>query len=257
MAIAVDHARVKVDNVRICDTKGLYTHLKDATRAILYGEKPTPRKRKPTDKAKKTEKKKEVASKLTENILQDIANAFVYGQSPQEATLGSQLSSMGLAVKKVQGDGNCLFHSLKDQVFGSTRVSAATVRDDVTNHVLKHAARYAELVPQFVTADGLKRSQSKEEYIKERATQMKNPAVWGTELEIYAMANMTGSKITIVVDGYKSDGTPHPFIDEKGVTIEGIEETKYSNAVNNTDGSKRTLTIVAYTNHYDSTKPLE
>jgi hypothetical protein len=100
------------------------------------------------------------------------------------------IKAEGMSVKKMLGDGNCLFRSLSDQIYNDSGANHKLVRKRVCNHLSINT----ESMREFCTEDDVNIS----EYIEK----MKEDKVWGGYPEIAAAAKHYGRTITIFQDGF-------------------------------------------------------
>eukprot|EP00602_Paraphysomonas_sp_CaronLab_P005141 CAMPEP_0185036112 /NCGR_PEP_ID=MMETSP1103-20130426/28577_1 /TAXON_ID=36769 /ORGANISM="Paraphysomonas bandaiensis, Strain Caron Lab Isolate" /LENGTH=453 /DNA_ID=CAMNT_0027573509 /DNA_START=410 /DNA_END=1771 /DNA_ORIENTATION=- len=98
-----------------------------------------------------------------------------------EAAFVEALNNRGLHVVEVDGDGNCLFRAVAHQIW-LDEDRHLDLRKKVVDHMQKHAARYAS----FCADD-----------FKEHLQHMRMPGVWGDDLEIRALEEITDRLIVI------------------------------------------------------------
>lgn len=97
--------------------------------------------------------------------------------------LADQLRPMGLRVKKMDGDGNCLFRSFADQICGDCE-EHQQYRDDCCNMMLDNIEEF-EL---FHAEDEEEEEESFEAYVRS----MRDPGRWGSQLELMALCRHHG-----------------------------------------------------------------
>ncbi|KZO97499.1 cysteine proteinase [Calocera viscosa TUFC12733] len=101
--------------------------------------------------------------------------------------LDAQLRSMGLRVVPTEGDGNCLFRALSDQLYGTDR-HHATLRREICNWLADHPDRYRG----FVDDD-----RSLEDHI----AVMRQLGTYGGHLELSAFAHRFQRDVKVVQTG--------------------------------------------------------
>ncbi|KIY71328.1 cysteine proteinase [Cylindrobasidium torrendii FP15055 ss-10] len=113
-------------------------------------------------------------------------------------TLEAQLREMGLYPAQTEGDGNCLFRALSDQLHGSPS-KHLEVRQDICQWIEEHADRYEGFVDvdEFGT-----------EGLKAYLAGMRTPGTYGGHMELSACAHMLSRDIKVVQPGlvYVLDG---------------------------------------------------
>ena len=87
-----------------------------------------------------------------------------------------QLHPLCLKVKEMEGDGNCLFRAVADQLEGDESMHAI-YRQKTVEYILENKEMYT-----FFIED--------DETIEEYCQDMAKDGVWGDQLEINAMANV-------------------------------------------------------------------
>jgi len=94
-----------------------------------------------------------------------------------------QLSPLGLKVKEIQGDGNCMFRAIADQLEGDQAMHSM-YRQAAVEYILSNKE---DFVP-FIEDD---------ETIQEYCKDMASDGVWGGQLEMNALA--TEFKFNLIV----------------------------------------------------------
>ncbi|KAI8854377.1 hypothetical protein BC829DRAFT_471421 [Chytridium lagenaria] len=96
--------------------------------------------------------------------------------------LNQQLENLGLKLKEITGDGNCLFRSLADQMEGNP-----------ANHghhraiICKHMEEYRELYEPFMI----------DETLDQHIARMKRDGTYGENMEVVAFARANNIQIAI------------------------------------------------------------
>ena len=102
-------------------------------------------------------------------------------QSPERQLLRRRLDGLGLRENEVDGDGNCQFRAIADQLYGSPDRDAE-VRADIVEHLRSNSARYSAFVPESYDA-----------YIED----MGLDGNWGDHLTLIAASNVYGLEIRV------------------------------------------------------------
>jgi hypothetical protein len=102
--------------------------------------------------------------------------------------LADRLKHYGLKEKKVEGDGNCQFRSLSDQLFGSTD---------------RHAEVRRMTINQLKSANDLYEPYVPEDY-DEYVAKMSKDGEWGDHVTLQAAADCYGRRIC-VLSSYKTN----------------------------------------------------
>ena len=92
-----------------------------------------------------------------------------------------RLDGLGLRENEVDGDGNCQFRAIADQLYGSPD-RYAEVRADIVEHLRSNSARYSAFVPESYDA-----------YIED----MGLDGNWGDHLTLIAASNVYGLEIRV------------------------------------------------------------
>lgn len=98
------------------------------------------------------------ADKRSERIAsKNAANKKQYGkpcnyESREERDFASMLESVGMYVKVMEGDGNCMFRSIADQLFGSL-VGHIHIRMQVVDYMVKEKDNFSLFVEDDETFD--------------------------------------------------------------------------------------------------------
>ena len=102
-------------------------------------------------------------------------------QSPERQLLRRRLDGIGLRENEVDGDGNCQFRAIADQLYGSSDLYAE-VRTDIVEHLRSNLSRYSAFVPD-----------SYDTYIEN----MGHDGNWGDHLTLQAASNVYGLEIRV------------------------------------------------------------
>lgn len=102
--------------------------------------------------------------------------------SASHQRLFDRLKLYGLSEIKVDGDGNCQFRALSEQLY-QTPVHHNAVRDEVVNQLASHPEFYQGYVPM-----------NYDEYVKK----MSKSGEWGDHVTLQAAADFYGVKISLV-----------------------------------------------------------
>lgn len=125
---------------------------------------------------------------------QEAASLVDYRKIEQES-LQDIMASNGLRVWDIRPDGHCLFASILDQLLSRHNIerSAQQLREDAASYMASHREDY---VPFLLDELGNDVGQF-DNYLKE----LTNTAMWGSEAEISALANVYDCPITILAAG--------------------------------------------------------
>eukprot|EP01006_Ploeotia_vitrea_P034958 TRINITY_DN65827_c3_g2_i1.p1 TRINITY_DN65827_c3_g2~~TRINITY_DN65827_c3_g2_i1.p1 ORF type:complete len:424 (+),score=48.97 TRINITY_DN65827_c3_g2_i1:66-1274(+) len=88
--------------------------------------------------------------------------------------LNEQLAALNLRVRDVEGDGNCLFRSVADQMYGKPDGHRA-VRKETMDFIQAHAEMFAPFIED-------------DESFEDYCDRMRKPAEWGGNIEIQAIS---------------------------------------------------------------------
>ena len=102
-------------------------------------------------------------------------------QSPERQLLRRRLDGLGLRENEVDGDGNCQFRAIADQLYGSSD-RYAEVRANIVEHLRSNSSRYSAFVPD-----------SYDTYIEN----MGRDGNWGDHLTLQAASNVYGLEIRV------------------------------------------------------------
>ena len=102
-------------------------------------------------------------------------------QSPERQLLRRRLDGLGLRENEVDGDGNCQFRAIADQLYGSPE-RYAEVRANIVEHLRSNSSRYSAFVPESYDA-----------YIEI----MGLDGNWGDHLTLQAASNVYGLEIRV------------------------------------------------------------
>ena len=144
--------------------------------------------------------------------------------------LSDMLALKNLSIRRVPGEGNCLFAAVSDQLF-NTDSNHAAVRDFCVSHMRCQPDRFAIDKDEHETVD---------EYFH----RMSQDKEWAGEPELQAIAEMTCRPIHIYLVDKKGKARQVPYI---------ISYKKTD--VKKTDNREPIVLIYINGNHYDSVKP--
>ena len=102
-------------------------------------------------------------------------------QSPERQLLRRRLEERGLRENEVDGDGNCQFRAIADQLYSSSD-RYAEVRTDIVEHLRSNPSRYSAFVPESYDA-----------YIEN----MGRDGTWGDHVTLQAASNLYGLEIRV------------------------------------------------------------
>ncbi|PPQ75137.1 hypothetical protein CVT24_010099, partial [Panaeolus cyanescens] len=131
------------------------------------------------------------------------------------ASLTHQLQLLGLYAAPTLGDGNCLFRSLSDQVYG-TPEKHAQVRREICDWIEKYGERYEGFVEGEGSGDdgdngrgrrrrekagGKGKEQGKGKALESYLRNMRENATYGGHMELSAFAHMTRRNVKVIQPG--------------------------------------------------------
>ncbi|KAI8821441.1 uncharacterized protein EV422DRAFT_506110 [Fimicolochytrium jonesii] len=167
------------------------------------------------------------------------------GVADAEEVLRRQLASLGLVVKDVAGDGNCLFRALSDQYDGTPN-SHSAARRDVCDHLVEHRDTYAP----FVDEDG-------EGSFEQHVGRMRRDGCYGGNMEVVAFARAKSVDVAVHQAG-------EPVWIVSGESIDKPADATHSDMLSEAGSSpssqtaqhRRLLHIAYYSwEHYASVRP--
>ncbi|AFR97969.2 hypothetical protein C343_06123 [Cryptococcus neoformans C23] len=107
----------------------------------------------------------------------------------EDAAVKSEISRLGLTLRDVQGDGNCLFRCLSDQLYG-TEKRHAEIRKVVCDYLDSHKETMEGFVVPF-----MKEGEKYEGYVQ----RMRQSKQFGSHIEIQAAARIFQRDIRVVM----------------------------------------------------------
>eukprot|EP00928_Gymnodinium_smaydae_P033299 TRINITY_DN23890_c0_g1_i1.p1 TRINITY_DN23890_c0_g1~~TRINITY_DN23890_c0_g1_i1.p1 ORF type:complete len:206 (-),score=44.01 TRINITY_DN23890_c0_g1_i1:113-673(-) len=139
-------------------------------------------------------------------------------QNPPPRGLAQLLRSRGLREKQVEGDGNCQFRALADQLYGSQE-HHASLRKIVVEQLRRGRENYAGFVPGRF-----------EDYVAEMA----RDGTWGDHVTLQAAADALGTRIHVLTDRFVDayiEVTPKDVKSEKVLRVIFWSEVHYNSVV--------------------------
>ena len=109
------------------------------------------------------------------------ANVFVVLKDEQEVEFRKLLKKINLEIKKVSGDGNCLFRAISDQIYGTDEYYAL-IREKCMDYIEVQKRFFRE----FIDGDF-------DEYIKNK----RKDGIWGDDIELEAISEIYNRPIEI------------------------------------------------------------
>lgn len=151
--------------------------------------------------------------------------------------LKSRLKRRGLEIKRMLGDGNCLFRAVSTQIYGDADWHA-----DIRKHVVKYLLSERSYFSQFITEDF-------DKYI----ANMSKEGCFGTNLEIQAIAEVYNRAVEVygsTSDASSSSGN----IANASSSSSGPDPIKPINIFQSAYGTSNAPIRLAYINgnHYDA-----
>ncbi|ORY34274.1 hypothetical protein BCR39DRAFT_517372 [Naematelia encephala] len=141
---------------------------------------------------------------VTRSVAQDFApEVSLELISAEDAAVKRELARLGVGLRDVEGDGNCLFRALGDQLWGDQK-RHPEVRKLVCDFLER---RKEDMLPYFASID-----ESYDQYV----ARMRQFTVFGTGLEVQAAARVFQRDIRIVTSTssftvpWQREGSPEP-----------------------------------------------
>jgi hypothetical protein len=110
----------------------------------------------------------------------------------------SVIAGLGMFVNKMDGDGNCLFRSLSDQIYKDGGFNHMTVRHEVCNHLAKNINFFRDFFFDLNTDNN-------DSEIYEYIGKMRQDKEWGGGTEISAAAKLYSRKIIVFQHDFERD----------------------------------------------------
>jgi len=104
-----------------------------------------------------------------------------YAEDARESNFEALLHKKGLIIRKIRGDGNCLFRSVAEQVYGDQEM-----HEEVRRRTMDYMEAERDHFSQFITEDF-------NDYIRRK----RDLRVYGNHTEIQAMCEMYGRPIEV------------------------------------------------------------
>ena len=136
-----------------------------------------------------------------------------------DSALKSLLSRLNLVLKETEGDGNCLFRALSDQLYGSPS-QHLQIRTDICNYISQHKEDFEP----FVSSD-------EERGFERHLELMKQCGTYGGNLELVAFSRRFGVKVFV----YQADGLVY------AINPSESNETDTDSSGGDEEGRPRTL----------------
>lgn len=158
----------------------------------------------------------------------------------QELKFKEEMHKIYFVIKTVQGDGNCLFRAISDQIYGTENA-----HDVLRAKCMDYIEAEKDFFSKFIDCDF-------EEYIEMKRTS----CVWGDDIELQALSELYTRPIEI----YSHSITPLKTFHENSATfnrIEGLSENKEKENENEKDQPKHYPIRLSYHGkaHYNSIRP--
>ncbi|XP_076811054.1 deubiquitinase OTUD6B-like [Clavelina lepadiformis] len=152
-------------------------------------------------RVKKTAKAKEIAARLDEAEA-DYCKTERY---KEETSIKNKLKEMGLVIKAINPDGNCMYSAIQVQL--DVSLSIQELREKTASHIRSHKDHFIPFLANKTTGDKL----SDDEF-EDYCLEIEEPATWGGQLELLALSEVLHIPIHVI-----QSSTP--------VTILGEEHT--------------------------------
>ena len=133
--------------------------------------------------------KEEKAREREREIAEAEKNQGISLKTKEKVSISLQLRKMGLQIKEMKPDGNCLYHAFVDQEGGDVR----SVRVKVANHLRQNKDDYKFFLVDNTTGDCYT-DEKYEDYCK----QTQADGTWGGQLELQALSKVYKKHIIVV-----------------------------------------------------------
>ena len=155
----------------------------------------------------------------------------------QEQNFRVEINKVNLVIKEIQGDGNCLFRAISDQVYGDERY-----HDILRDKCMDYISIERKFFSQFVEGG----EASFDEYIAMKRTS----GVWGDDIELQALSEIYNRPIEIFLNSNKPLKTFHENYDGCSRNCNNVD-------YNNINNVKKFPIRVSYHGkaHYNSVIP--
>ena len=161
------------------------------------------------------------------------------GVSVNSGALKTRLKRQGLEIKKMLGDGNCLFRAVSTQIYGD-----ADWHGDIRKHVVKYLKSEQSYFSQFITEDF-------DEYI----ARMGREGCFGTNLEIQAIAEVYNRAVEVYgADAAALSSSSSNATNSSSASSSAEEKVKPINIFQSSYATSNAPIRLAYINgnHYDA-----
>lgn len=133
-------------------------------------------------------------AKIKEEASREAENTIDYRKIGEES-MKELLLRNGLQMHEINPDGHCLFASIVDQLL--TRLSLTTSVQELRNKAASHIFEHEEDFIPFMIDEETGEMRQLADYIDE----LKGTAMWGSDMEILALAREYDCPITVFVAG--------------------------------------------------------
>lgn len=173
----------------------------------------------------------------------------------------SQLHPLGLCLRHVQADGNCLFRALHDQavVAGCAVGPAAShisLRRAAADFIADHAAEYGPFLPFDASADG-DPEEDLAAAVRRYCSRLATTAMWGGHPELRALASVLSRTILVYRAGQataplaiRPDGEATPDADDISADSRSNSTSTSSSMMTTMDGHGHSPLRVSFHEHY-------
>ncbi|KAF3985042.1 hypothetical protein FT663_05383 [Candidozyma haemuli var. vulneris] len=184
--------------------------LEEASKPVSESSEPSSNPKTKRNRAKeRLQKRQEQLDAMRSQALEEAAGETDYRAIEQES-MGKVLAANGLAAWAIKPDGHCLFASIQDQLKqrSGVEVSIEKLREEAAEYVRKHRD---EFVP-FLFDEQTMSLRDVDEYTRELET----TAMWGSDMEIIALARRYG----VVIKVFSAGSAPIMFNED----LQGLED---------------------------------
>jgi len=151
--------------------------------------------KKPSKKQLKKNKQLQQEHNRIKAIEEENKNTVSY-RTLENNALSEKLAPLGLTIKEIPPDGNCLYNAVVDQISLHSRLSDkgnhVILRQRAADYILAHPDDYLPFL-QVEDGDGIASMKDLEKYCDE----LRNTNNWGGQLEIIALCHVFTTPITV------------------------------------------------------------
>lgn len=143
-------------------------------------------------KAQKLREKKEAKAKeLNARLAQAESEYTSTERYIEESKINEKLNLLGLKVKQISSDGNCLFSAIKHQIDDNQSVNDLRIK--TASYIREHKNDYLP----FLISNNTKSVMTEEEF-ESYCLDIEKPSTWGGQIELIALSHVLKSPIHVI-----------------------------------------------------------